>query len=231
MTCGRRFVGIKRSCSGQAPVLAALLFLLLVPTTIILAENASDNITGDMVANLSPPAPNLSQETLVINISPMIEELAPPNSSAEGLANHTNETNPEPVPHTNETKSTPANVTIDSPSNKTNTSIPTEEPANIILPVIIPDRANLTVTLNLPERAHRSESFIVAATVTNSDDQDASNVELSWILPNGFSIAVGDKKSRFDISVGEEKTFELKLISPLEQELGIHEISARVVAE
>ena len=48
----------KKSSSGQAPILAAVLFLLLVPTTIIIAENATINLTGNMVVNITFNATN-----------------------------------------------------------------------------------------------------------------------------------------------------------------------------
>lgn len=57
MVIGRRLGGCKKSTSGQAPVLAAIFFLLLVPTTIIIAENVAQNITGDLTTNSSLEIP------------------------------------------------------------------------------------------------------------------------------------------------------------------------------
>jgi hypothetical protein len=56
--------GVRKSSSGQVPLVAALLFLFLVPTTVILAENATGNITAlltdSLTANITNSSVNLT---------------------------------------------------------------------------------------------------------------------------------------------------------------------------
>lgn len=49
----RCFAGVRKSSSGQAPILALAFFFLIVPTSIIVAENVTVNLTGDFIGDVS----------------------------------------------------------------------------------------------------------------------------------------------------------------------------------
>lgn len=156
MYTGVRFGGVRKSSSGQAPILAAVLFLLLVPTTIIIAENATGNTTGDIVANITAAIPyenntlNTSHENNVTGFNTILlsgnmifpDSKSDPASqgSATSHANTTNATVPmnqtNMTAHLNNTNTTPPGESAAMGANETvlpceeNTTANTTTPAN-----------------------------------------------------------------------------------------------------
>ncbi len=244
----------RKSQTGQAQILAAALFLLLIPTTIIVAQNVTDNPTGDMTANITVDIPS-ENATENITSPPKETEVPVPNKSEteEGttLINETNLTTP-----LNDTNTTipEENITINItlPLNETNTTLPGEVVINTIpeankTNVTIPDNQTqelpeqekeevepealgpvLEVNLNIPERANRNEAFILSAEITNFGDTDARDVEIEWILPDGLSILAGSGSHYCDVPAGATCTNELKAAASLSSELGEQEIKVLV---
>ncbi len=146
MSGGRRSDGFRKSSSGQAPVLAGIFFLLLVPTTVILAQNATLNITGELLANLTPgngtaplnatPADPFHDNATENTTTLLYSNTSLPNATS-GTENHnasisqTNATLPNDASHAvnqtspqgNQTSAPGGNQTI-SPENETNTTMP-----------------------------------------------------------------------------------------------------------
>ena len=228
MDSRRRLGGNRKSSSGQAPVLAAILFLLLVPTTIILAENATMNITGSMLANLTFNAtqPNIS---LPVNNSTPTNDTNTtiPENNTEPL----NITIPLNIPLPSNETSPEANTT--GPMNETNVTepeektSPPEEPEEETLPET-PEGPVLEVSLDIPERADRNQEFQVSATVSNTGGQDASDVELEWVLPEGFLITQGSGTKTCNIPSSAACSSTLTVAASLSSMLGEQDIKILV---
>jgi hypothetical protein len=240
MTNRRRFVGVRKSSSGQAPVLAAVLFLLLVPTTIIIAENATVNITGSMTGNSSfqnTSAENATNSTSSpwVEMLPIINETSPLNEAL--LLNETNETSAENATLNITNTSSEENVTL--PVNDTNTTIHeniTLPEENLTAPVNdtnqtlpdVPEGPALGVALDVPDRVDRNEPFLVSAEVSNTGDLEATDVEIEWVLPDGFSIVEGDAIHHCDIPAGASCFSKLTVAASLSSDLGEREIKVMV---
>jgi hypothetical protein len=198
MKLGVRYGGARKSSSGQVPVLAALLFLLLVPTTIILAENATLNVTGDTLLNFS--ADNSTNTT------------AGGNFSIADISNHTSELNgtTNPTLLKNETNTT-----------ATGNQTPGVSENGTIGPI-------LEIGLDLPDRIDRNTVFNSSATIKNTGDQEATGVGIEWILPRGFSIIEGSGGHYCDIPSGAACLSELIVAASLSSETGEHEIKVLV---
>jgi hypothetical protein len=197
---GRRLGGRRRSSSGQAPLLTAVLFLLLVPTTIIIAENATSNITG-LITNVS-----IENATLNVTQPANVTSATTPDGNAT-----VNTTLPS-----NETNMTqPEDNTTDAPLNQTNITLPETGP-------------NLDAILNIPRRADRNEAFIISAEITNTGDTDATNVEVEWVLPGSISILEGSGSHSCNIPTRATCTSQLLVAAPLYSRLGEHEIKVLV---
>ncbi len=142
----RCYGGTRKSSSGQAPLLAAILFLILVPTSVILAENATVNLTG-MITNASIPNTSLPAENATANIatvktnSSMLSSLSSGNSTLNATFNITGIAAANEAAFIDETNRTsPGNATPETtnetlpqedaglPLNDTNTTLPEEEP-------------------------------------------------------------------------------------------------------
>ena len=217
MHTGRRFIGGNKSSSGQAPVLAAVLFLLLVPTTIILAENATENatnLTGFITANFTPLNATLSAN----------------HTTTENAT--TNET--EPINATNTTPP-PVNLSVLLPTTG-GTDTTTEDPnqnttsatkdQNKTLPPepVLPLGPVLEVDLDVPERVDRNEEFTLNATVTNTGDVAASDVEIEWVLPEGLHLIEGSGSKTCDIPSATACHSRLRVTASISSTLGERDI-------
>lgn len=245
--------GVKKSSSGQAPLIAGIIFLLLIPTTIIIAENATNNLTGDLAAN--PSLDNTSQnDAQNIQIEPNLTEnnetsdfenttgpSGEPTIIAENISIHLNDTNQtSPVNETNVTYpdenvsvsiTSQANETIQDPSNITNATAEqnqAEEPEQQEEPEKEPLGPVIEVKLDVPERADRNEPFLISAEITNAGDQDARDVELEWILPKSLSIVEGSGSQHCDVPAQAACKSELKVVASLSSELGEQEVKVLV---
>lgn len=183
----------KKSKLGQVQILAIILFLFMVPTGIIIAQNAtesiqnlslnlegnlianSDNITDFVFENTSENSTDILQnfkanETTNETLNENISEIITPNEPA-GF-NESNETQTE-TPIINETL------------NETN-----ETNQTIIIPEISP---KLEIKIKYPENIVRGESFVLEVKVFNPGSVVAKNVVLEWHLPEGFDIVSGNQ--------------------------------------
>ncbi len=169
-----RLNGSKKSSLGQMQILAVLLFLFLVPTTIIIAQNATNytdsefGISGDMVAmndgitgeiNFSDLLMNMTNSTNITNgtglngsyeilpIEPIITNTTNETQGNDSAGNFT-------IPDMNETYPwNESDLNYTEPSNETNITLPINEtiPVNETLPS---NETNETVpneTIVIPE--------------------------------------------------------------------------------
>lgn len=245
-----------KSQAGQAQILAAALFLLLVPATVIVAQNATNNsslnVTGDLLANLTPANTTLfanatyenatpagpstvnktgSASRFVINASlssatSLTENYAAYNSSlnatGDQLANATSNgklgnSTPEPPANSTENSTEPSCT-----SNLTNTTYPAmaDEESSTKPP-------ELSLSISLPERADRGNSFTAIVTVANRGDAPAEAV-LDWSIPDGLIILAGSLRERIILEGGASLERNIELEAPLSFRTGAHEIRAMV---
>lgn len=245
--------GVKKSSSGQAPLLAGILFLLLIPTTIIIAENVTNNLTGDMIANFSlknitenatsetPPENNQTGNDVFFEN----ETLPVTGTNTAGYNNGTDDGRSNTLPiEINDTPPwenitvniTPAvnetNITL--PGNATNTTMPDNETvhehANETQEPKEPESQGpiLDISIEVPERANRNEPFLLSAEITNTGDTDALDVEVEWVIPDGISILEGSGSHYCDVPAGAACTSDLKVAASLSSELGEREIKVLV---
>jgi hypothetical protein len=212
----------RKSQAGQAQILAAALFLFLIPTTIIVAQNATDNITGYITANMTgmPPENATENTTLPCNETPDSKNSAQEVTVLIGqinqssFLNDTNITLPEENATINTTPKlnhTPENITREQPE---------QEPV-AMGPV-------LEVNISVPEIANRNEPFLLSAEISNSGETNALGVEVEWILPDGISILEGSSSHYCDVPVGATCTSELEAAASLSSALGEREIKVLV---
>ena len=217
MDYGRRLVGNRKSSSGQAPILAGIIFLLLVPTTIIIAENASINLTGSLLTNISPG--NLTPDKTTLNLT--VNTTLNITSSPEGNAARPNITVPVAnltLPEENTTANATPSTNQTENDNQTIQEPPEEEPG--LGPV-------LEINLDVPERVNRNEPFQVSAVVRNTGDADADDVYIEWVLP-GLSVIEGSGNQYCQIPSGAACTSQLLVAAPLSSILGENEIKVLV---
>lgn len=215
--------GIKKlkSSLGQVQIFALAAFLILVPTTIILAQNATNlsfenlsiPVEGYLIASNEGITSHYTNNTSVFsNLSGKdIESIFGNNETPKEpvftipvlnmTVNGTNATMPsnESVNNT-----LPGNATL--PFNETNSTVEppvlnetngtTEDPVKDDLNLSIP---SLSLEITSPENITRGETFEAKARVSNEGPGYARNVRISWILPEGFEIIAGDKEKTFEI--------------------------------
>jgi hypothetical protein len=211
----------RKSQTGQAQILAATLFLLLIPTTIIVAQNATENITGNLSANLSMEdaasgAPAINET----NKTDRLETGAPPLNDTNITDPQGNATENITIPEEN------ATINITPPSNETNITVPdnqTEPPEEEAEPL-----GPVEVSLKVPERANRNEPFLLSAEITNTGDTDATDVEVEWVLPDGFSILSGSGSHYCDVPSNAACISEIEAAASLSSILGEQEIKVLV---
>ncbi len=248
-----RLVQHKRSQLGQAQVLVAILFLFLIPTTIIVAQNATDNISGQITAAISP------ENATYTSHPPETPDIPPSNPSNEPGTNKTtisnkpthNVTPPinqtSPILQLNNTNVTLSGENTTSHDNDTIAGLPNvtppgvpgnqtiQQPSNETSgnqtqepPEQEPPEPALEVTLQLPERANRNEPFLISAEIANTGDTDVLNAEVEWVLPERFSILEGSGSHYCDIPSYAACLSELTVFASLSSMLGEQEIKVLV---
>ncbi|MHA2070044.1 MAG: hypothetical protein ACXABY_37235, partial [Candidatus Thorarchaeota archaeon] len=201
----------KKSQAGQVQILAAAIFLLLIPSTIIVAQNATQNITGELAANLSDEN-QTTIDTLSVDISHDLE-----NSTVNTDYNQT-EPSLQNLSETNHTHFRNETM-VENQSIQIATNTSSQQP---------PSGPDLTVELKLPERTNRNEGFAASALITNSGDRDAADVEIEWNLPDGIKVLEGSPKKKTGIKYGSSYTSRLVLSAHPFSDLGIQEIKVLV---
>lgn len=209
-------LGQRKSQAGQAQILAAALFLLLIPTTIIVAQNATGNITGEMTANITsiPPKNATYNATLSCNETPDSKNSVQNITVLIGQINQPLFLNDTNITHPEE------NATINTTPELSQTPGWEEEP-EATGPVI-------ETSLHMPGRANRNEPFLLSAEIANTGDTDVHDVEIEWILPDGISILAGSGSHYCDVPAGAICTSDLKVAASLSSELGEEEIKILV---
>jgi hypothetical protein len=228
--------------------LTALAFLLLVPATVFIAENAT---TGDMTANTSDlnitiNATMLNQSLNETNASLIMPVNVSNETSQEPLAANPsiNDTSNETLPAVNDTNATitdnatsqepGANVTLPDSQTATdsNTTLPgnrTQDNQNTtdeVSPLLGPD---LDVSIDIPGQADRGESFRISCSVENKGDSAAGDVRIEWDLPSSIVVLEGDKdKTCGTLQAGSSCESSLVVGASRVSRPGRHEIMARV---
>ncbi len=236
----------KKSSTGQVQILTIFMFLFMVPASIIIAQNATQdmNSTGELVLGqvnttetfteqnqtfpeIAGPAieanmtaiENISDETVseFQNQTSMIEQ----NYTAEENLTEVNETisNETILNETNETISLPDSQAITPPeTGETNGTLP-----EIFQPI-------LSVRISSQDKTIRVEQFDVSAFVSNSGNSEAKNVRLEWVLPEGIEIVSGQAYADCGtIGPDSECASSLTLSAPMFAAIGKSEI--RVVVK
>jgi len=210
----------KRGRLGQAQVLAAILFLFLIPTTVILAENATNS------SNTSIPEPlNLSFEGLVINTSDIVNQ-SPTLLSEPPVSNESSETN---ISNSSVNEELPLNQTLNETlpetTNQTSNETSNNETQNetVEIPPSPPETLlpYLTVSINGPDMIVRGKDPTFFVEITNTGDGTAQNIIGLWI-PNLGAFECDD------LETGEACTRELILPTTIATPLGIKEIGVSV---
>ena len=224
---------------GQAQVLIAILFLFLVPTSVILAQNATLNETlpleGDLISDMTfqetitlpfeinidnvTDMPDSGNQTIEINDTPnSTNSTLPPT---ENIAiNDTNTTDPPITDPTNET----INDTIDDTGNETDPDEP-----NITIPIELP---MLFLDIDSPERFTRNTTETVETIVTNSGLAPSYNTLLILELPEYFELVSGNLVIECgELSPGDQCKNKIEVNIPADTALSKEEIKVTVSYE
>ncbi len=226
---------------GQVQILAIFLFLLLIPTTMIIAQNSSinqTNITGDLI-NL----PDLSTEIIEIVGNDTNTTI---NTTTE--TNQTNQTFPDPplnvtIPDewnqtvnetdTNETETNQTDINqTNSGFNETNETIEPTEPTG---PELVdpeptePTSPILDVGITAPDRVTWRDTVEISAYAINVGSVSVSNVEVGLILPDDFVMLTGSGSTYCEeVAPGTSCHTTVTATVPISSSLGLSEIRARV---
>jgi hypothetical protein len=220
----------RKSSTGQAPILTAILFLVLIPSTVILAQNATleTNLTGDVIDTAF-------QQTLELPTEPIIPAQGTPVQSVpfneeaitELLVNETPANEQSTVEDTKnkEEKNIPTNDTEPQQQDTvTPTSQKKEKPA--------PAPPVLIIEINAPEHATRGKDFSFATIVSNVGEGSAHSVQLQLQLPETFVITSGDSTTDCGIiTSGSSCSTELSVSVPESAAIGKEAITAVVTYE
>ena len=240
---------------GQAQLVALFMVLLLVPATIIVAQNATNSTAvlegmavafdagsnGTLDDNVSVPISGPNGTTIDTSTGngqneTDITEISELNGTSENFTipdvtgpeeNGTNITIPE-----EELNFTEENLTLNETENET---IPVEE--NITYENITteenatPAEPDVLIEIINPEKITRGESFLLKAVVSNRGAK-AENVVIEWVLPDFFEITEGNKKEKIE-TFDANMTFssEILVSSRIDASLGASEIMVRVSYE
>jgi hypothetical protein len=238
---------------GQVQILAAIVFLFLIPTTVIIAQNATNSsntslenlsLEGNLIAPINTsdianqsqeeqPPENQTSETNTTSSSDFVDEEPPLNQTLNEAAQ--NDTEP-----TNQTLNETLNETTEAPESVLNETINVTSPQNESLnqtlnetvePPVIPPSSlslpSLAVSIQGPDRIIRGEDITFSAEITNGGNGTAFGVQGYWELPEGIDVQV-----RFfdcpDLGPGESCSQEITIPTTLSTSSGIKEIKVKV---
>ncbi|MCJ7816390.1 MAG: hypothetical protein MUP55_00905 [Candidatus Aenigmarchaeota archaeon] len=241
----------RKSSTGQVQLLSIFFLLFLVPASVIIAQNATMNVTseGNLVLgqiNISENADinfpisiesnfsetvNLTQKEISfeLNETAILENITETSNQTENLPAETiasldNETIlPDAGIFENETD----NITAQEPENWMNETIQEPEPPLTEIPEPVIEARILS-----PDKITRGKSFDVSGVVKNSGNGEAKNVRLSWEIPSGFELVSGEiEKECGTLPPDSECTSNLTLSSSLSTETGRSELKVLVKYE
>jgi len=242
---------------GQAQLVALFMVLLLVPATIIVAQNATNStavLEGMAIASDAGLNETLDDNVSVAGVEVNenitdtatgngqnvtdITEISELNGTSENFTipdatepeeNETNIAIPEEANFTeeNSTLNETENVTIHVEENITYENITTEENATPAEPA----EPDVRIEIINPEKITRGESFLLKAVVSNRGAK-AENVVIEWVLPDFFEITEGNEKEKIE-TFDANTTFssEILVSSRTDASLGASEIRVRVSYE
>lgn len=225
--------------TGQLQILSVIAFLFLIPTAIIVAQNAtlvnnSLELTGNMI--------NGSVDTVNLNITEQIRI-----QNLKKIENKTGESktekneNEEGVIELNETQQKEGNLTISKNITKEN-NLTKENPINetisenkteVINETVVDEPieyTELVVETLIEERVIRGESFEFEVIIENVGNGKAENIETTLDLPVGFSVTESDMKC---ISLESEQrcVHSFEIMTDLTADIGTEKIGVMVMYE
>ena len=245
----------KKNKKGQVQLIAVLMLLLLVPATVIVAQNMTNssnytgglegmmtasNVTGDEPQN--PAESNepvyeenitLDNETIIETINETINEtffepnITEPNVTIPNVTEPViNETN---ITVPNETvpveNLTFINETLNETGNVTNGTI--AEPENITTSEI--EEPELAVNIIAPDKITRGEETELFAVVDNRGSKDARNVKIEWLLPEFFTVKKGALSDECGyIAANYSCTSAVTVFANTDSRLGLDVVRVRV---
>jgi len=246
------------SLKSQAQLLTILFFLLLLPTAIIVAQNATvttdsvagmitaietneaidTNMPGDFVNNFSD---EIVENTNTGEITP--DSLIASNNETDDVAAEENQNSDEVTP--SEENSTyemendtsfiqeQINENLTEQTNDINvtaTLFPEENATGEVAEdePVQPAEPEIIIQIISPEKVTRGEPVVLRAEINNSG-ADARQVVLEWILPEYFVITEGSGTENIgDLAAGSSFTSEIAVLSTEDAALGPGEIRVRV---
>lgn len=238
---------------GQVQILVIFIFLLLMPTTVIIAQNLTINMTGDVIADVpaeeltfTEPPQDLNQ-TNTTDINTSGEYFEPtdsePLNATEFPSNETEQNDTVIIPPENPIFEINFTINATNP-NETDTDLPVNRTIESGEPITteINDTINettdqiesgieepeLNVEISSMNDILRGNPFPVKVTVSNTGTGTAMNAVIYWILPDGIEILSGsDSHSCQNIPPESSCSSEIQAIASLSS-LGNYEIMVRV---
>lgn len=219
---------------GQLELLPIVL-LLLIPTTIIFAENITNITQPDLMQTFE----NVTQAPEPIIVVPN-DTLTTPELTVT-LPNETQTTLPQEDNTMDIT--VPENISIDINQNTTIEQNATENilqnetleqsPQTDYAPEPVQEQfKELNVDIIYPTKITRTETLNLTAVVTNPNSVSVKNVFATWNLPSGFEIVSGSQTEFCGIlEVNASCTSMITIQSSLASQLGTNEIKVSVSYE
>ena len=243
--------GWKKSSIGQVQIITLFLFLFLVPATVIIAQNATMNVTseGNLVleqinisenADINVPISMESNFSETVNVTQkeisfelnetgVLENITETSNQTENMPAEMNASlkNETILPDAGIFENETDNTTVQEPENRINETIQQSEPPVTEIPEPV-----LEARILSPDKITRGESFDISGVVKNSGNGEAKNVRLSWVIPSGFELVSGQiEKDCGTLPPDSECTSNLTLSSSLSIETGRSELKILVKYE
>jgi len=238
---------------GQVQILAAIVFLFLIPTTVIIAQNATNSsfenlsIEGNVIQ-----LPQSTTDVADSNASDVTNqsqaEQPPENQTSETDSSvvdeefpsfpPSNETLNETLPGTSQTLNDTSNGTVLNRTlnetvpangtglNETNQTLPDDNytlPSDETPEDEVTGHADISVDTGCMDVLIRGETFAIYAILSNSGTSTAFNVSPEWLMPLGFEILDTDNPCG-TIQSGEHCTITASVYVPESAGLGPDEI-------
>ena len=243
--------GWKKSSTGQVQIITLFLFLFLVPATVIIAQNATMNVTSEgnlvleqinisenadinvpisMESNFSETV-NVTQKEISfeLNETAILENITETSNQTENMPAEMNASlkNETILPDAGIFENETDNTTVQEPENRINETIQQSEPPVTEIPEPV-----LEARILSPDKITRGESFDISGVVKNSGNGEAKNVYLSWEIPSGFELVSGEiEKECGTLPPDSECLSNLIISSSLLTETGRSELKVLVKYE
>ena len=192
---------------GQIALFQVL--LLLIPSTMFLAENISDvNESASIIQSIIEQGGGGT-------VGDFIVQEESPTVAVNDTGNETVADNSTIVPPSNDTSSsneTAGNNTIQPPANESNSTVIFLDPS---------------VDISYPQKITRRDPIILTAIVTNPNSVVLRNVSLEWALPQGIEL-VSTGGSCELLEQNSSCTLIAELQTSLSTSLGINEIKVAI---